>query len=69
MKYYVEAFDEDDRQILGNLDGQTVIHAKDYRRTQHYKALVNNTIRASQRVALWRIVNEQGHVVEVIFRK
>lgn len=67
-KVYVEAYDENDRQILGNLDGQTVIRAKDYRRTQHYKALVNGTISARDQVFSWRIVDEKGQVLEVVYR-
>lgn len=39
MKYYVEAYDANDNQLLGNLDGQGVIVAKDFRRTKHYKSL------------------------------
>jgi len=66
-KVYVEAYDEHDRQILGNLDGQTVIHAKEYRRTKHYKALVSGTIPVSDRVFSWRIVNEKNQVLEVIY--
>ena len=39
--YYVEAYDGWNNQILGNLDGQTVLYAKKYQRTKHYKALPN----------------------------
>lgn len=67
-KVYVEAYDEHDRQILGNLDGQTVIQAKNYRRTKHYKALVNGTISASDRVFSWRVIDEKDRVLEVIYR-
>jgi hypothetical protein len=40
-KYYIEAFRKDDTPILGNLDGQGVIYATLYRRTEQYKALFN----------------------------
>lgn len=69
MKFYVEAYDENDQQILGNLDGQTVLRAKNYQRTAHYKALVNDTIRVSNRVTHWRIVTESGKTLEVVSRK
>lgn len=69
MRHYVEAYDADNMQILGNLDGQTVLHARDYRRTARYKAMVNNTLMVSNRVAYWRIVDENGNTIEVIFRR
>jgi hypothetical protein len=36
---YVSAHREDGSSILGNLDGQGRISAKNYRRTNHYKSL------------------------------
>ena len=65
MKYYVEAYDISDKQILGNLDGQGVIRARDFRRTKHFKMLeayptLNN------RVYLYRIVDEGGTVHETV---
>lgn len=39
MKYHVAAFDQQGRQILGNLDGQGIFRARDYKRTQWFKAL------------------------------
>jgi hypothetical protein len=39
MKYYVEAYRSDGSQVLGNLDGQAVIRARDYKRTNIYKRL------------------------------
>ena len=67
-KVYVEAYDEHDRQILGNLDGQTVIQAKNYRRTKHYKALVQGD-HTFTRPAHWRIRSESGICIEVIFNR
>lgn len=69
MTHYVEAYDENNEQILGNLDGQTVLRAKNYRRTAHYKALVSGTLKASKRVAYWRIVDELGNPVELVFNR
>lgn len=39
MKVYIEAYDANNKQILGNLDGQGVINAKQFRRTMHFKSL------------------------------
>jgi hypothetical protein len=39
MKYYVEAYDANNYQILGNLDGQAVLRVRNYKRTKHYKNL------------------------------
>lgn len=37
MKVCIECYRKDGSQILGNLDGQCVIDAKDYKRTLKYK--------------------------------
>jgi hypothetical protein len=65
MKVYVEAFYPDGSQILGNLDGQAVIRAKNYRRTQAYKRL-RSILYNSTRVASFRIVAEDGRVLETV---
>lgn len=41
MTIYFEAFAADGKQIFGNLDGQGCVlrSVRDYRRTNHYKAL------------------------------
>ena len=39
MTYYIQAYDDKNQQILGNLDGQAMIEAKDLTRTQRYKEL------------------------------
>src|SRR5690606_20481075 len=67
-KYYVEAYDHEGKQILGNLDGQGVIKAKNYRRTQHYKKLYQGKVGSSSRVHCWKIVDENGNVLEVIYK-
>ena len=44
MKYYIEAFNEKEEIILGNLDGQGIIYSSDfrnsYKRTNEYKNLL-----------------------------
>lgn len=55
-KYYVEAYYADDTPILGNLDGQCVIHAVRYRRTNAYKALFTRINRIKS-VSYYLIVN------------
>ena len=64
MRYYIEAFDIDDRQILGNLDGQAALG--DVRRPEQCKRwqqLVRGEVQASPRVATWRLVDEHGFIV------
>jgi len=63
--YYVEAYDSNDRQVLGNLDGQTVLRVRNYKRTKHYKNL--RTLR-THRVTYYKIVTESGHIVETLIK-
>ena len=65
MKYYVEAYDSNDRQVLGNLDGQTVLRVRNYKRTKHYKNL--RTLR-THRVTYYKIVTESGRIVETLIK-
>lgn len=37
MRYYIECFYVDGTQILGNLDGQTSMDCRDFRRTNAFK--------------------------------
>ncbi len=56
MRYYVEAYDKNDNRIFGNLDGQGVIVAQDFRRTKHYKSL--STFKTlDNRVAYYKITS------------
>jgi hypothetical protein len=56
MRYYVEAYDKNDNQIFGNLDGQGVIVAQDFRRTKHYKSLSTRKT-LNNRVAYYKITS------------
>lgn len=70
MKLYVEAFGERDNIILGNLDGQGVIRAIRYRRTNHYKALVSGEGRPKwSKIKIWKIVDENDSVKETIYNR
>jgi len=65
MRYYVEAYDKNDRQILGNLDGQAALNVKNYRRTKRYRHLPYlQTLNG--RVKYYRIVDEQGRELETV---
>lgn len=67
MKYYIEAFDVEGRQILGNLNGQAVIQARKPWLTKSYKILRDPTRRpAWPRVWFWRLVREDGTPLEEI---
>jgi hypothetical protein len=61
--FYIEAFDAQDRPVLGNLDGQAVLRVRNYKRTKHYKNL--RTLR-THRVTYYKIVTESGRVMEVL---
>lgn len=64
-KHFVEAYDVNDKQILGTLDGQTVIRARCYKRTKAYKALVAGRYedgrQVSNRAAYWKVVSLGGN--------
>jgi|GEM_PF-5299954 len=65
MKYYVEAYYDDGRYVCGNGDGQGVIHAKEYKRTQMYNYLRTHNFRSC--IKCHKIVEAARNVcVEVI---
>lgn len=69
MKVYIECFHADGKEILGNLDGQAVIHAKNYRRTNAYKRLKNivkNPKWMNGKVDHAKVVTPNGTVLETI---
>lgn len=56
-RFYIEAYQANGRQILGNLDGQTARDCQDITRTQHYRALKTGLGRPKwPRVAYWIVV-------------
>lgn len=63
MRYYIEAFDKNNRHILGNLDGQAALGAKRFPwRTKAWK-LLHQTPPGRPiwpRVVEWRLVDETG---------
>lgn len=61
MKVYIEAFRADGSEILGNLDGQTNIVARNYKRTHAYKYA---KLGLGLHVASYRVVNAYGQVLE-----
>jgi hypothetical protein len=64
MKHYIEAYDFEDKQILGNLDGQGVWTGSQFRRSSYYKNLrdPNRPLRF-ERVKYWRVVSEHGREI------
>jgi hypothetical protein len=69
MKLFIECFRADGSQILGNLDGQAVIHTVNYRRTTAYKRIkqiVKNSNHMGGKVHSAKIVTEQGTVLETV---
>ena len=70
MSIYSEAYDAQDCQILGNLDGQWSFGAStSFRRTAFYRNLKSGAFRGSPRVAYWLIVDSTtGKTLEHITR-
>jgi hypothetical protein len=62
MRYYIEAFDADGRQVLGNLDGQAALgRCKQPQKCKAWTDLPN--IRCSSRIRSWRLVDDNGRVI------
>jgi hypothetical protein len=69
MKVYIECYRADGSQILGNLDGQAVLHARNYKRTSAYKRLakiVKNPKWMNGKVDHAKIVTPLGTVLETV---
>lgn len=60
---YFVAYDADERQIFGTLDGQGVASIAGYRLTRHYQQLLRTGL--AGRVKYWQVVG-QGRVLEHI---
>lgn len=73
MKYYVEAYYGDGTPILGNLDGQGIIHSPHFRRTNYFKWLSGNILKGwaprPKKPAFWHIVTPDNIVVHTIYNK
>ena len=65
MKHYVEAYYADGSIILGNCNGQGIIYAKNYKRTDHYKSL---KLFNHSKVHHYKILTPYYVVVETIER-
>lgn len=67
-QYYIEAFDKNGREILGNLDGQNALRCVDYKRTLAYKGL--STLKTlNNRVKFYRVVDYSGNIRETVYNK
>ena len=65
MKLYIKAYYADDTQCLGNLDGQGIIRASQYKRTNQYKAL--STFKTlNNRIKYYLIVDERERTIEKV---
>lgn len=67
-RYYIEAYGHDNKQILGNLDGQDELNVQVPRQTSRFKALkYSNPKRPKyERVKYWLLVDESGSKIEHI---
>lgn len=71
MRFYIEAFDATHRQILGNLDGQAAIKARNYKRTNAYLFAVQAARtgkHVDKKIAYWRVIGEDGKTIEILER-
>ena len=65
-KVYIEAYHADDTPILGNLDGQGIIYAANYKCTNHYKSLKIRKFAA--RVAYHAVIDAiSNRIIERIY--
>lgn len=66
-KFYIEAFDAENNQILGNCDGQAVLDCIQPQRTKYIKSLSSGMSRPLYgRVKYWRIVSSNGQCFDCI---
>jgi hypothetical protein len=69
-RLYIKCFYADGSQILGNMDGQAVITARNYKRTFAYKRLkqqiVKNPAWMNGRVDHAKVVTTTGKVLETV---
>jgi hypothetical protein len=64
-RVYVEAYNENHEQILGNLDGQGTLPKVNYKQTKKYSALAT-TKTLDNRVKYYLIVDYRGTILEKI---
>lgn len=70
MRYYIEAFGHDNRQLLGNLDGQHALgDCLRPAQTTAWKHLFSPSRPAYSRVKLWKLVNERGSVQQITLNR
>lgn len=65
--YHIEAYNHNDAQILGNLDGQTAFDAKLPKRVKHVKELIAGYPARPRysRVKFWRVMNGHREVMRI----
>lgn len=61
MRYYIEAYGEDGKQVLGNLDGQASIEARAPERTNAWRRLQHKPV--SSRIRFWKLVDATGRCI------
>jgi hypothetical protein len=69
MRVYIEAYNKDGKQILGNLDGQCLIRCKDYKLSSNYRhavRVVKEGASLNGAVHSMRVVDAKGNLLETI---
>lgn len=67
MKYYVAAYDINGLQVLGNLDGQGIFIAKDFRKCAWFKKLKNRKTLNNRIMEYWIFDadKQEGPIVKI----
>ena len=63
MRFYIEAYDINNSQILGNLDGQAAFSAVNPTKTKHWKKLYVRDRIKYNRVHRWHLVNAKNELL------
>jgi hypothetical protein len=78
MKLYIECFREDDTPIMGNCEGQAVLHCEKWRRTDAYRRIQREVNRYGEPVPDGycphvvhhaKIVTPDGKILETITKE
>lgn len=69
MRYYIEAYDADGHQVLGNLDGQAALgECRQPQRKGAWQRVLKGQVRASSRIRSWKLVDAAGTPIAIVTR-
>ena len=67
MRHYIEAYYADGRQILGNMDGQNVIHCKNPKLSHAWKRCLVGII--GSKAHTFKLVSHSNEVIATVENK